>query len=208
MCQLNDNPYDYGDLYYPSPPARPIPRLDWAIPIDITELGASLEAYCHLKVSVKMLRLCHRFRPGPLSTLPEEVLEQIIQEAHLSRKHQSLPTWKNLYACFQGRCTLEQHFLPDDPNTEHEWLKLYADVSDWNEEASGNPADYTAEEKSETMKGVLINDPELHIQMHIDFISAWLKHTCLCKAEKDVPAGGFVRFNDVCMTSKPFGPQN
>jgi hypothetical protein len=207
MCQLNDTPYNSGAMYYPNPPARPIPRLDWAIPIDITDLGASLEAYSHLEASIKMLRLCHRFGSGPLSTLPQEVLEQIIGEAHLSRKHQSLPTWKNSYACFQGRCTSAQYYPPNDPNTESEWLECYADVSDWNEEASSNPADYTAEEKSEMMRENLRNDPELQTQLHIDSISTWLRRTCLCKAEKDVPAGGFVRFNDVCMTSQPFPPQ-
>jgi hypothetical protein len=204
---MNDYPYDHDDMYYPKPPARPIPRLDWAIPINITDLGASLEAYSYLEASIRMLRLCHRFRSGPLSTLPQEVLEQIIGEAHLSRKHQSLPAWKNLYACFQGQCTFAQYYPPDDPNTEREWLEYCADVSEWNGEASSNPADYTAEEKSEMLRAILRDDPEFQIQMHIDSVSTWLGHTCLCKAERDVPAGGFVRFNNVCMTSKPFPPQ-
>lgn len=47
-----------------------MPSLVWAMPVDIVELGASLEIYSAQLQQATTLRLCHRFGGGALSKLP------------------------------------------------------------------------------------------------------------------------------------------
>ncbi|KAH8717040.1 hypothetical protein GQ44DRAFT_829512 [Phaeosphaeriaceae sp. PMI808] len=120
MCHL-------GELFYRSdiPPDKslnPPPRLVWAVPIDIVELGASLEAYSNQLLQVKILSLCHRFGGGPLSLLPQEIIDHIISDLHLIEKTALLPKWNNDFVCFQGFCRLVDHSLTDEI-----WYEVFVD---------------------------------------------------------------------------------
>jgi hypothetical protein len=76
MCYISWRPDDYDEPR--SPGLRPVPQLRWVIPVDIVELGASLEAMQEQHPQVTTLRLCHRFGEGALPTLPQEILDYII----------------------------------------------------------------------------------------------------------------------------------
>ncbi|KAF2790216.1 hypothetical protein K505DRAFT_377681 [Melanomma pulvis-pyrius CBS 109.77] len=188
MCTLTCSPD-------PRRTPRPLPRLAWSIPVDIVELGASLEAYSNIEAIINTLRLCHRFRQGPLSTLPQELLEQVIDGIHNSEKQQIRRSWQDQHACFQGRCTMVRHFPPNDPKTETEWLGLQIDSqNDYDSDSMLDPTAYNANEKSDMLEDFLRNCPDLLMEMHADGFDKWLTQTCLCKPAKE---GSFVHFNNM-----------
>jgi len=69
MCVLNFRPYDEKEIDHPLPHGQP--KLIWAIPVDMSEVGTSLEAYLETLPQATALRLCHRFRDCSLSNLPQ-----------------------------------------------------------------------------------------------------------------------------------------
>jgi hypothetical protein len=62
MCMLNISPYK-DDSNGPLPPLpRGRPRLGWMVPVNLSRLGASLQAIADTALQTQTLRLCHRGR--------------------------------------------------------------------------------------------------------------------------------------------------
>ena len=137
--------WDYD--YPPSP--RPAPRLAWAAPVDIIELGTSLEAYERQLPAVTTLRLCHRFGDGSLSQLPQEILDHVVSEVHQEDKAAIKPKWERNFACFQGRCTPAQHFEPNQ--IKRIWAQNADDILD-DEESTLEARSYTTGEKTKMVE--------------------------------------------------------
>jgi hypothetical protein len=173
----------------PSPVLRPLPRLTWAVPVDITELGASLEAYSNQLSQQITFRLCHRFGGGALAQLPQEIVDHIISDAHQLEKIALHPKWFQEFTCFQGRCTRGQHFVPYGVHTEDVWQSLFVDGY-FSDDNGGplNEDDYSAKERA-VMVEEFINegeDPwqELVWELHDQTEESWLKRVCLCNPAK------------------------
>jgi hypothetical protein len=58
-------------------PYRSCPRLAWTVPVSINTIGANLEAYSIVDYRMRFLRLAQRFRSGPLSRMPFEIMEMM-----------------------------------------------------------------------------------------------------------------------------------
>ena len=119
---------DFADI----PRPRSLPILIWAIPVDILDLGARLEMLSEFQEKILLVRLAHRYRSGPLSTLPQEILDQIIIELLFSQgREQVKQLWHSDYMCFQYRCSPEDHFEPGSTYVNAMWWNIYGeDVSD------------------------------------------------------------------------------
>lgn len=95
--------------------------LAWAMPVEITTLGAALEAYVELLPSLHTLRLCHRFGVRPDGTeaipLPAEVFEYI--EGYLIENNRDisadkLKSWEAERDCAEGLCTVLEHYSKEE----------------------------------------------------------------------------------------------
>jgi hypothetical protein len=194
MCYTHVLPESWYD-YPQSPGPRAIPRLVWATPVDIVELGSSLEAYSDQLQANTTLRLCHRFGDGLLSKLPQEILDQIISVAHRMQKHKTRFKWKQHYLCFQGRCTGAHHFKPYGPLTEEAWHYLFVDEMSSNGKLIEKPSDYTEKQRLNILEDYLDHDD----CGHLDRSDSWLGQVCLCKEDTDPTRkeGIFTRFNNV-----------
>lgn len=189
MCCINWRPgeYDYSPR---SPGPRPLPQLKWAIPLDPVKLGASLEAFYNQLPRITTLRLCHRFSTGPLSTLPQEILDHIISKAHQLEQTDVERKWEKKFCCFQGRCTRADHLEPNMLNIENAWhlMFTYGKCGCGCEGRVGGPLDpydYTTEEKEEMVLDQINEsghycDDRIYVA-HSSKHSDWLKLVCLCK---------------------------
>lgn len=87
--------------------------LTWAIPVNITTLGAHLDAYMSVKPDVHQLRLCHRFGKGPnahLTKLPQELLDMVAQSLiDLAIRDAPHDKWQEPFSCFENRCYVLDH---------------------------------------------------------------------------------------------------
>jgi hypothetical protein len=183
MCYLNF-PYGY---YEPEPSLRAFPRLAWAVPVSITELAASLEAYSNIHPQVHTLRLSHRFGKGPLSRIPQEILEMIVEEAQQLERRRTQPPWKEHFHCFRGICTKGQHYGPYGPHTEETWLELFSNpYDDEDDPLPLDPDDYTEDEKLAMVKAEPDTsyawDDDLIHELHMTSKEEWLDAVCLCKS--------------------------
>jgi hypothetical protein len=193
MCRFNWHfPGDDGPG---CPLAQPLPQIEWAVPVDMTRLGASLEAYSRLETSITTLRLCHRFCQAPLSKLPQELLEHIIDEAHQAEIQETLEDWVSNQEreCFQGLCKPEDHYEPYGPHTERVWQSLFGARDD---EAVRDPTTYSEKEKVDMVVGFLSDSPTIHYdldgwELHELRAAAWLDRVCTCAS------GAFRPLNDV-----------
>lgn len=95
----------------------------WATPVDISHLGASLEAYSKTLPQVITLRLCHRFGDCALSKLPQEILELIEDDFQKSEREPLTRLWHGDFLCFQGRCEEKGHYGAYGANVERFWQK-------------------------------------------------------------------------------------
>ncbi|KAH7075683.1 hypothetical protein BKA63DRAFT_490637 [Paraphoma chrysanthemicola] len=188
MCFINYMPPDQDDEPL-KPGPRPVPQLRWAAPVDIVALGAGLEAFLQQLQQVKALRLCHRFGDRTLSSLPREVLDQIISEMYRVQKLPYLSDWDQKFRCFQGRCNREYHLHPDALTTEYLWHSNYV------ERRSGVYGDQIEEDGYESWDESVLRD-------HCEGQDTWLGMVCRCReptnrSEVNVP---FARLASILRT--------
>lgn len=113
MCIFNYNPLS---AYANDDPESIIQtrggqRLAWIIPVEMSKLGASIDAYSQVLPQVNTLRLCHRFRDCTLSKLPLEILDQVIEDLRRSKLEEVRLVWLQDFTCFQGLCRSEDHYI-------------------------------------------------------------------------------------------------
>ncbi|KAF2130769.1 hypothetical protein P153DRAFT_395197 [Dothidotthia symphoricarpi CBS 119687] len=196
MCILNYRPYD--DEGPDVPPQRAQPRLTWAIPVDMSKLGARLQAYSETMPQVTMLRLCHRFGNVALSNLPLELLERIVEALQQSVRADTWPAWRQDLRCFEGICLPEQHCEYYNEHVESMWQEIFAASSD---EDAKSKEDYTNAQKVDMVTDSIAYDPESELVMkaHYDARFRWVGRTCQCVEGygEDATRGAFARFGDL-----------
>jgi hypothetical protein len=197
MCYINWRPEELG-YDAPEPGFRPSPRLVWALPVDIVELGASLESFSTQLKQNTTLRLCHRFGEGPLSKLPQEILDQVISHAHEAMKKGLRSKWNQNYMCYQGRCFRSHHYGPGDPVFEEIWSYVAANL-----DGEDRPVerDYTEEERMVMVHEYLDDDgndsfDDFTWEEHFEQQQAWVHQVCTCKDAKKTNSG-FGHLNEV-----------
>jgi hypothetical protein len=170
------------------PSARP--RLMWAMPVSMSELGASIEAYSDTIPQTSTLRLCHRFSSKSLSRLPQEIIEQIVSEIRRCAYDEIAPGWHHDFLCFQARCTLVDHYHSYGEHTERLINCLYEE----------GQMDLTKAQKVEIVREFVVEDPMPPIEddifdLHDEAQGRYIRRTCLCLPESN--PSGFGRFNKV-----------
>jgi hypothetical protein len=202
MCMLNFRPYDEDGPDYPLPRGRP--RVAWVVPINMYNLGASLQALADTAPQTTTLRLCHRFRDGPLSRLPQELLEPIITEIQRVARAKFRPEWYQDSVCWQGTCLDEDHYSVYGDHVEELWQKIYIKKQygkTWQKKVEGK-ADA---EKAGMVQDWIRSDPRIFSDMdgytlHVDARFRWLERICLCLEDESLPEqtpGHFVPLNNV-----------
>lgn len=185
MCYINWRPDEYDPPT--SPGVRPVPQLKWATPVDIVELGASLEAFLAQESQITTLRLCHRFGDGSLSQLPQEILDRIIADVRHAQEDLVRPEWDRKLRCFQGRCTRQQHLRFADPDYEDLWEMIFVDGCYGRYEGPPlNRVDFTEDQMKDMVDEELIEDgyhswDEDVLESHWDEQYLWLDMVCICK---------------------------
>lgn len=205
MCVISYHPdIDYDS---PGPTSRARPLLAWALPVDVVELGASLEAYSCQLSQITTFRLCTKLGHGPISSLPQEIIDQIIDHAQEAMKAQLRPKWNLNYLCFQGRCERAHHFTPNGRMVDSMWNYV------WNEEsyAWDRPAeeviDATDEDKQEMVREYLEDNgyesyDESVYEEHRQRQDLWLDQVCRCygKSAGSQERRSFVHLHKVSKT--------
>ncbi|KAH7399003.1 hypothetical protein DE146DRAFT_514899 [Phaeosphaeria sp. MPI-PUGE-AT-0046c] len=182
MCYINWDPemWEYDAI---SPGPRPSPRLAWSLPVDVVELGVSLEAFSTQLTQNTTLRLCHRFGHGSLTTLPQEILDQIISHAHETMKATLRGKWEQNYLCFQSRCSRYHHhneyWRPDiqDPKVAAAWFRAIRPdekLEDFTDEGYLMLPEELTESDDEDC------EPEWVWDVHKERQGEWLNQLCLC----------------------------
>lgn len=203
MCYINLRDEWDESLYEPGP--RPAPRLTWALPVDVVELGVGLEAYSVQLPQITTLRLCHRFGVGPLCSLPQEILDQIISQAQQSMRDELRPKWTRNNLCFQGRCLRSHHFSAQDSYID-DLLEIMMDTEF--ERAGRYRKDLTActeEEKLDLLREYLDDNEfdeydEQVYDRHYERRNDWLDQICRCR-EKSTDAGVAPSFDQLYKVS-------
>jgi hypothetical protein len=176
----------------------------WIVPVSMSKLGASLQAIVDTMPQTTTLRLCHRFRDGPLSRLPQELLEHIIDDAQRAARKDCQSGWYQDAVCWQGTCLPEDHYNFYGEEVERLWQEIFVNQQHtWIDQATLK--DKTEAEKSKMVSNWVSDDPKYHhsegtFSLHLDARFRWLDRTCLCPerysdARKKV--GSFVTLNKV-----------
>lgn len=206
MCHRNWILEDGGDSPpYPGPLAQP--RLAWAVPVSMSEIGASIETYSNILPQANTLRLCHRFGSNPaLSRMPQEIVEQIVNELWCCSHPDIALSWHHDFLCFQTRCTLEDHYHSYGEHVEQVLDYIIAYLTE-EEDVLESYTNLSEAKKVQMVRDYVTEDPDffmevegldLHFRAQMDHI----RRTCLC-SPKDKPAG-FGRFNKVSATTTLF----
>lgn len=199
ICNYQDPEEDLPE--WPIPLGHP--QLTWAIPVDIRKLGASLEAFADTLPRVTTLQLIHRFRDGPLSKIPQELLEQIIITVHRQAMKTFRSSWKTPFYCYRGVCHPNDHGETYNEHIESLWQRFFVDDDNIKlDEFEGiTKDDCTPEQKLKMVENWMERDPSLEVdeylwELHFMMRTEWVTKTCLCS----VPGrstGKFVPLNKV-----------
>jgi hypothetical protein len=193
MCHLNWGLDDPGFYDEPFPTTRAFPQVKWAIPVDIAKLGASLEAYWRTLPQSTAVRLCHRYGSSALSQLPQEMLDNIINNLHNIETKQCSSKWDQHLRCFQGRCTRDQHVSAYDDSTEDLWLSVFAEGRGLDEEDL-DPRDYTPGQKVAMIEEYMDENGNEYwddnvYETHDESQNKWVELLCHCR-ETSLPQRG------------------
>lgn len=209
MCLLNFSPYNEDSPDYPFPRARP--RVAWALPVNMNKLGASLQALTDSSPQITTLRLCHKFRHGPLSKLPQELLEHIVDNVERAARAKCLPGWYHDSVCWQGTCRHEDHYNVYGEDVEKLWQKIFVDKAYGRTYEKNKTEDKTEAEKVEMVHDWVSSDPSIFDKeegfcLHFDAIFRWLDRCCTCPQAQPGDTrnlGSFRPMNKVCLSMTP-----
>jgi hypothetical protein len=168
----------------------------------MSELGASVEAFSDTISQVTTLQLCHRFSQGSLSRLPQEIVEQIINEIRRLAYDAVALGWHHDFKCFQNRCAPEDHFHTYGPHVETAFESISAFIED-HRCAKHKPdlENLTDAKKTELVHDEVGSNPgffmesEDGLDMHFSAQFRFIRRTCLCFPDDE--SAGFSRFNKV-----------
>ncbi|KAF7195747.1 hypothetical protein HII31_02882, partial [Pseudocercospora fuligena] len=84
----------------------------WAMPVDIVQLGAHLEAYDTVQPMINTLRLCNRFGRGDkaaITKLPVELVLRVEEYLMIEERVKLLNAWATDLRCWKGQCRPIEH---------------------------------------------------------------------------------------------------
>jgi hypothetical protein len=200
MCLLNFTPLDDEEPdFFQFPRGRP--RLAWAIPISMSELGASLQAIANTEPQTTTLRLSHRFGDTSLSKLPQELLDQIIGHVENAARKDCLPTWYQDSVCWQGTCLREDHYTVHNELVQELWQKIFIDKH-YGPTCTHGKQDSTVNEatKVEMVRDWMSCDTDAYEEekgwsLHFDAQIRWIHRTCTCPEQHATTGGQLGSFN-------------
>jgi hypothetical protein len=204
MCMLNFSPFDDDGPDYPLP--RGVPRVVWAIPVSMSELGASLQGIADTLPQATTLRLCHRFRDSPFSKLPQELLDYVIEDVQRAARVDRKLEWYQDSICWQGTCLPEDHYSVYGEHVEKLWQALFIDQKPRGIDQA-TLKDKSPAEKAEMVSDWIMSDPELYemingFDLHVEAKLRWVDRTCLCPQASPTTkeSGEFVELNNVSIS--------
>lgn len=175
--------------------AQTVSGIIWAMPVNIAQLGAHLQAY--IETNVKTIRLCHRFGRGDdvhIQKLPVELLEMIIEKVQIPARLKAFKRWNDHFLCFQRRCDPKSHSPDENSKTDkgRSWSWSY------HLHSHQEPDPDTCEEEQYPE----ISHPHLPFQVLnprcVEQRNRWASFICQCPKEKQIaPEGSFVKYDQV-----------
>ena len=88
-----------------------------ALPVNVAQLGAHLQAYLQTLPAMNALRACNRFGQGPqchIRKLPVELVQTIANYYILPIREEKLKYWKADLNCYEDNCELLDHYTRDE----------------------------------------------------------------------------------------------
>jgi hypothetical protein len=202
MCILDHPSYDSDGPDYPLSRARP--RVAWVVPVNMSKLGASLQAITETMPQVTALRLCHRFGDSPLSKLPQELLDYVIDHVQRAARANCRLGWYQDSICWQGTCLPEDHYTVYGEKVEKLWQKIFIDQQKHGIDQA------TLQDKTQTEKAAMVSErvgvhpnhqyTREDFDIHDDATLRWLDRTCLCSKTTSTATqkpGKFTPLNNV-----------
>jgi hypothetical protein len=201
MCILNFLPWE-EPIEFPLPRGRP--HIAWVLPVNLSDLGGRLQAFTDTAPQTTMLRLCHRFRDSALSRMPQELLEQIIDNAERAAEAKCQSEWYRDSVCWQGTCLAEDHYHVYGEYVEKLWQKIFV-AKHYGKIFKTDILNPSEAEKVELVRDAAMCNPNIHADeegyaLHHDARFRWLERVCLCPGTATTGTqngGNFVAMNHV-----------
>ncbi|THZ95071.1 hypothetical protein D6C88_02081 [Aureobasidium pullulans] len=112
--------------------------LVWGIPVRISDLLCSVDAFHKAIPTIQTLRLCNQFGQGEdarITKLPKELIGFIEEELlaiHRQEEESRNVGWAQTYRCFEGSCRASRHSFEMDPSIVDAALEeLYEEHPEW-----------------------------------------------------------------------------
>ncbi|OBW69708.1 MAG: Exoribonuclease family protein [Aureobasidium pullulans] len=112
--------------------------LVWGIPVRISDLLCSVDAFHKAIPTIQTLRLCNQFGQGEdarITKLPKELIAFIEEELlaiHRQEEESRNVGWAQTYRCFEGSCRASRHSFEMDPSIVDAALEeLYEEHPEW-----------------------------------------------------------------------------
>ncbi|THY33935.1 hypothetical protein D6D01_02126 [Aureobasidium pullulans] len=110
----------------------------WGIPVKISNLLCSIDAFHKAIPTIQTLRLCNQSGQGEdarITKLPKELIGFIEEELlaiHRQEEESRDGGWVQNYRCFQGSCRPSQHSIEMDPSmVDDAFEELYEEHPEW-----------------------------------------------------------------------------
>ncbi|THY48373.1 hypothetical protein D6C98_06761 [Aureobasidium pullulans] len=125
--------------------------LVWGIPVRISDLLCSVDAFHKAIPTIQTLRLCNQFGQGEdarITKLPKELIGFIEEELlaiHRQEEECRDRGWAEKYRCFEGSCRPSQHSIEMDSSMFDEAIEeLYEEHPEWRymDDETVHPKDY------------------------------------------------------------------
>ncbi|KAF2497858.1 hypothetical protein BU16DRAFT_559584 [Lophium mytilinum] len=171
--------------------AQTVSGIIWAMPVNIAQLGAHLQAYD--ETNVVTIRSCHSFGQGDdvhINKLPLEILERIIEEVQFSARVTAFESWNHHFLCFQKRCCSEDHLRNLDPEEFKATKWQYRQFPDLD---SCDPAGYKSLRLAWYPSSREEAGPRCIAQR-----DQWASFICQCPVtHESTKAGAFVKYDEI-----------
>ncbi|KAK4545953.1 hypothetical protein LTR36_002517 [Oleoguttula mirabilis] len=174
-------------------------RLAWVTKVKVETLGAHLEAYINLQLTITMLRLCNQFGKGDeafITRLPVELLKQIEEILLRHERADTCKGWTEDCRCFQALCAPTDHH---DTEVLEEMYReaFYDDFIESDHETKARWYD-RAGKPTETARGFFSQHKDLLLK-HFG-LEVWIAHKQHNKARRQWEDGSLFRSTTAYMT--------
>lgn len=141
----------------------------WGVPVQITELGAHLQAYVEMQPTIAAIRLCNRLGQGPaayITKLPVELVYMVEEMLMHDVRRRAECTWEESFECFEDRCRPIDH-LQQDYHKD-----MYYRITDGVDMEDDRHLDVLDQ------MGEMLGETSEHLDEHFSRKSAWRHRVC------------------------------